>query len=1050
MQKTILLVIFYLFMSPEFVYSQGVLPEEFEEGIFTLRYQYFKNDISVNIRNDSIYIPLLEVFQFLKVYYDLKENNGKIFGYVVDQKHEYEINLNEESFFNVDNILVKYNKNQFYRTQTEIYFTPYLISKLLSCEVNIYKNNLSIRIESRNDFPVLIEEKRYNKYANLNSNNSSDDKLLPLIYDKDFRVLDGGMLSYYLNGTQNKNSQSMNYATNVGVQLMGGEFNYNASGGYIFSNKMPTYDHKFRWKYSFEENDYISNIAVGDLSNTSVRTSSMVSGSVSSKPLSGIQISNENTVMPTVFNNFVIDGMAGPGWQVELYLNDQLSNVALANNLGYYLFNLPVNYGNTNVELKFYGPNGEFMNKKQVITVPGEFIIPGKIKYNINFGQILDEKLYAASGNLSFGLTNWLSNSIQLQKVEKSREMNIINSTSLRVYGGILLNGVYSPKNYAKGGLRISTENWGTYDFILSKSLISIDTALTSNQFSANMNSMEFSVGLPRLFSLPFTLTLRGNKSFNDKYSTTNINSSFSLYVNKFSLSTSYSMIFNEYKLTAQNNLTQNLSPSLSFNWYDKPGFLSFLQKTTFAVGGNYSIDRKKIPNINYSIQQQISKDINLNISYSKSYESHFSTFNISLMTNFPSFLMNSSMQGSNTSDNNYTENISGGIGLNPHDLKCYFGNQGFGGNANGAAVVRFFIDRNNDGVYNKGEEEIPEVQFTIPNATFEKEESGEQRVYNLIPAVRYNLFVKKGSIRNPFVVPKYEEFSFIADPYSFKVIDVPCYMTGSIEGNAYKIIGDKKVEQSGIRVHLINLDGRETQTINLFSDGSFYKLGIVPGKYKIYIDSMQLRLINCTSKPEFINFEVKSTSEGDQVSGLNFELIPKPNEEIPENSPKRIIDKNLKNQNVQATDSVKNTSDKPVTHDTNKVNTTKNRLMDSSKINMKEHISTNINNSVMTVLTGRVAVFDFEKSDKKSLVEKKIILSCTMKLTDGKNTLYSNCDQSGAFVFNNLSSGKWTLSLYKGGLPENHILEKMFQTIEIKNGEKKEILYRILPLMKK
>jgi len=71
------------------------------------------------------------------------------------------------------------------------------------------------------------------------------------------------------------------------------------------------------------------------------------------------------------------------------------------------------------------------------------------------------------------------------------------------------------------------------------------------------------------------------------------------------------------------------------------------------------------------------------------------------------------------------------------------------------------------------------------------------------------------------------------------------------------------------------------------------------------------------------------------------------------------------------------------------------------------------------------------------------------MKLTNGIFTLYSNCDSEGKFFFDNISPGKWTLSLFKGGLPEGHIIEKMFQIIEIKKNEKFNILYRILPLKK-
>ncbi|MCL5992160.1 MAG: OmpA family protein, partial [Bacteroidetes bacterium] len=153
---------------------------------------------------------------------------------------------------------------------------------------------------------------------------------------------------------------------------------------------------------------------------------------------------------------------------------------------------------------------------------------------------------------------------------------------------------------------------------------------------------------------------------------------------------------------------------------------------------------------------------------------------------------------------------------------------------------------------------------------------SGGRRVYNLMPGGVYNVFVKKESFKNPFIVPKMTEFSFVAEPNAYKNIDVPCYMTGIIEGIVLRVDGTDTSGQGGVKVHIVNNETKDEVTVPVFSDGSFYKSGILPGNYNIYVDSMQLRVLDCEPQPPFIDFEVRSLADGDYVTGLGFAIYPK------------------------------------------------------------------------------------------------------------------------------------------------------------------------------
>jgi hypothetical protein len=88
----------------------------------------------------------------------------------------------------------------------------------------------------------------------------------------------------------------------------------------------------------------------------------------------------------------------------------------------------------------------------------------------------------------------------------------------------------------------------------------------------------------------------------------------------------------------------------------------------------------------------------------------------------------------------------------------------------------------------------------------------------------------------------------------------------------------EERVPVPGLKVHVVEVGGALKKTISLFQDGSLYYVGLAPGKYKIFVDSVQLHTIGLIAKPMMREFIVKATAEGDAVSGLDFILVESDN----------------------------------------------------------------------------------------------------------------------------------------------------------------------------
>jgi hypothetical protein len=157
-----------------------------------------------------------------------------------------------------------------------------------------------------------------------------------------------------------------------------------------------------------------------------------------------------------------------------------------------------------------------------------------------------------------------------------------------------------------------------------------------------------------------------------------------------------------------------------------------------------------------------------------------------------------------------------------------------------------------------------------------DKNSNEESNAYNLIPYCKYNIVVEQSSFKNPLLLPTSSKFSFVADPNSYKLIDIPCYAAGVVEG---AVVGDnQKPLNNGVKIHIISTDSSYDKVIPVFRDGTFYNMGVPPGKYIAFVDSLQLKVLGYESNPSSINFNVRRTADGDYIEGLNFVLTSKKN----------------------------------------------------------------------------------------------------------------------------------------------------------------------------
>ena len=796
----------------------------------------------------------------LKVYNEFNKNTKIIKGYVSNPDNDFEIDLSN-SFFQYKSKKASFTKENYFFKDADYYINTEVLENMLDFKLSVSNSSLYIYLNSKVELPVLADDKR--KGNNIGSK-YEDGSFAPLLYNRKWYLLGGALMDFNVGTNRSQSMSNYNYSGNIGMQLLGGDLQANSYGYYQHRTNEFNYEYNYRWRLYLGDNGILSQINFGDLTNSAMRINSMPS-----RRLKGVQISNEVFQSVLFFDNTVIQDYIEPGWTVELYKNGVLVDQKTTDAAGYYRFQIPVMYGSNSLELKFYGTHGEFRVSKELVNIPSEFYKTGEIRYSANVGKEFQDSIYMSDSWLSIGLTNWLSNSFNVVKrFDTANEPQFNDHLSLRLSKSIYGTLDYQYKNLYKATLNTNFSNSSTAIIGYTKYIKE-----NSNAFSDLNSRIDLNYSSSRIFELPISMNLALSRYQYSAGADHNFSAAFFTYYYPFNIQLKYgsSIVERSRNFKFYNQMINN---EVSYSWYTKLKWLRLLNSSRLSMSYNYDIDIGKLIDFSMLIDQNIGSLGNFNLKFSHDMMRNTNSFQAGLNLNL-SFLRSQTQSSVENRETSYSQNIQGSVGLDHHTGTFYFNNStGLSTVGNGAANIHFYLDTNANGRFDKGEYEIPGVQVNIPNATSTKAYGKSSTLaYNLQAYGRFNLIVDEHSIKNPNWIPRFSEFSFIADPNVYKEINVPCYMGGIIEGSVYYKESQKKIGQPGVKVHISNKEKGYNTDISVFSDGSFYKMGIPPGKYEIWVDSTQCSILDIKPVIPTSNFTIIQKMEGDYVGGLDLEV---------------------------------------------------------------------------------------------------------------------------------------------------------------------------------
>ena len=854
--------------------TENVQPEQ--EVFLSFNYRNLFNKVIIAYFEDgNYYLPVSEVFSSLKIPNTVNTTDFSLVGSYLDPANTYRFDFKnytvsldgKGSFsFSADEMLVK---------ELDYYVQLNVLSEVFDLNFTVDLNNLLLQLQTPHVLPIVEEQQRAERRRR-QEKFSVGQNFYPLEYDRDRKMLGGGFFDYSLSAILSENVNNYNYDLDLGTEVLGGDLQGSAFGSYS-DNFSSFTTNNLRWRYVMRNNNKLTQVFAGQTN----------SDGLINRNFTGIRLTNDPIEPRFLYDSFEIEGRVEPGSEVELYYNNALYDFQRVTDTEQYRFLAPLTYGTSRLRLRIYGPDGRITEREERIQIPFSFLPQGEFSYHINAGK-LDNSIFGSTresnivqGDFAYGISNQLTQKVGIEYFNEFSEQSplLYSSTSARLFGDYLFNVDLAPTAFYRVSGNIvypSSASLGVnYTYFSDTGIynpLGNDQELSGNIF------YPFSIG-----EIPLNIRVIGNYAARQTVDNTGYTVDLNSRINRFNVRLSYrDRKFGRISLDPSPG--SSVSASATYLISRKPDIPRYLQNTFISGRLDYNPGLAELEQAEIQASRSIFDKGRIQASFSRNFIGDFNFVNVGVTIDFNSVRTTSTFRNSRNRPS-FTQNVRGSIGFDEYNKDVVLSNRQQVGRS--ATSLRLYVDSNNSGNFEKGEEVIDNEAVRIGRAgVSSSSKNGILRFSQLRPYHRVNLEINESAIENPLLVPKEGKFSIVTDPNRYKPINIPFYLSGVIQGRVSRIGSNSKQAASGIRLFLKSKDRNFEKDIQTFSDGSFYAYEVPPGNYSLRVDSTQLQFLNARSEPEVLEFEVKSLAEGDFIEGLNLEILPL------ESSEKTVIEK--------------------------------------------------------------------------------------------------------------------------------------------------------------
>lgn len=560
----------------------------------------------------------------------------------------------------------------------------------------------------------------------------------------------------------------------------------------------------------------------------------------------GVFLSNRPLERPTSFGKTVVRGTLPLGWDAELYRNGQL--LAFQNNTpdGRYEFDVDLVYGNNDLEVVLYGPQGQVRRESQSIPIGFAAVAPGKLEYwagviqrnrdLISFHDppdVLDTGWQYGFG-AQYGLDNRTVLGMSGHSLEfEGKRRDYAEFDVQRALGPMLFDLTGSQelgagRAYKATALgRIGKVNVTAESFLVDGSFTS---GMVGQQERSHQNiELEAVLGSGRRsvpVGLGYTYTVQSDgRKVNEWLARA------SLILPKVSLT---GVVIDRQASGAQTD-TEGLSLGLLAN----TRVLGFMVRAaaTYRVTGL----RKGFDNAQLTIEKPLTDRSDLRLDIQRDGRQRMTTFEAAYVRQFRQLALRVGATAANNGGIGANMGVTFSFGPNPFGKGVRFSNAKLA--ERGEAAVSVFLDENGDGVRSPGEKPLAGVGLTAGQfgSSEPTDKQGHAVIEGLNPYEKVLVGVDESTLPDPFLIPVTKGVVITPRPGIAAKLEIAVAPTGDVEG---EIHGLEDTPRGGIELELVDPLGKVAATAFSEFDGFFSFERVPYGTYRLQISAGAARVL--------------------------------------------------------------------------------------------------------------------------------------------------------------------------------------------------------------
>lgn len=808
-------------------------------------------ELSAVIRNGQVYLPVSDIFDFLKIKNTVSPGLDSITGFFIQPQNAFVIDhANNRLQYRDRRIMLK--PDDLIRTETNLYLRLDYFNQVFGLDCVFDFRNLSVRINTNIDLPVLREMQQEQMRRNV-SRIKGEIKADTFI-GRSYPLFHVGMADWSVISMQEGNGHTDTRASlALGAVVAGGETN--VALNYFSNTPFDLRQQYYQWRYADNSREALRQVVLGKINPQA--SSSLFA------PVVGAQFTNAPTTFRRSFGTYTLSDKTNPGWVVELYVNNVLVDYVKADASGFFTFNVPMVYGNTVVRLRFYSPWGEEYSRVENLNIPFNFLPKRELEYTVSAGMVEDElNSRYARAVAGYGLTRTLTVGAGLEylsSVATGPAMPFVNA-SLRVGNNVLLSGEYIHGVRSRGLLGYRLPSGMQLDISYSR--------YEQGQKAVLFNGVEERKGS---LSVPFRLKKVSLLS--------------RLTLNQVILPGRTSYTTGEWLVSASaGRLSANVSTNLTaISLGDPPGFdpyvysnasLAFRLPKGFLLlpQAQYAYKQKELISVKCGLEKMVFRKGFLNLTYEQNFKSRINSVGAGFRYDLSFARVGVSARQVNN-DHVFVQSARGSV---IRDGKTgYIGANNRSNVGRSGIAVLAYLDMNGNGRRDADEPKVPGLRVQVSGGRLEYSERDTlTRIFDLEPYAAYLLEFSQGGFEQVGWQLRHKSMNIVADPNQVKLIEVPVAVLAEVSGKVY-LRGDNgsRKGQGRIKVCFYRPDHTLVGCTTTEPDGYFSFLGLTPGNYIVCPDATQMNLLKLTAVPASVPVTIRNNRDGDIVEGLELVL---------------------------------------------------------------------------------------------------------------------------------------------------------------------------------